>query len=131
MTTHPTVVNEDANVGAALDIFAELDIRHLPVVRAGEIVGMLSDRDLRELGMHTVEDLESLDRLRSRMRAKVTEVMSADVVSVDRAADVREVVDLMVEEKIGAVPVVDPGTRDLVGIVSYIDVLRALADQLE
>ena len=51
--------------------------------------------------------------------------MSAGVVSVDPETEVGEVVDLMIEHRIGAVPVVARGTDEIVGIVSYVDVLRA------
>ena len=51
--------------------------------------------------------------------------------SVDPDTDVKDVVELLIENKIGAVPVVRPDTREVVGIVSYIDALRALRDLLE
>ena len=38
--------------------------------------------------------------------------------------------DVLVEHKVGALPVVHPDTRELVGIISYVDVLRALQDRL-
>ena len=54
--------------------------------------------------------------------------MSADVVKVYPETDLGEVIDRMLDEKVGAVPVVDADTGDLLGIVSYVDVLRALRD---
>jgi acetoin utilization protein AcuB len=56
--------------------------------------------------------------------------MSTDVLSVDPETDVGEVVDLMIEHRVGAVPVVDADSEELVGIVSYMDVLRASRDLL-
>lgn len=44
--------------------------------------------------------------------------------------DVVEAIDLMIEHRIGAVPVVEPGTGELLGIVSYVDALRAARDLL-
>ena len=52
--------------------------------------------------------------------------MTADVLSVDVETDVTEIIELMLEHKIGALPVTD-GDGGLVGIVSYMDVLRELA----
>lgn len=43
--------------------------------------------------------------------------------------EVSEAVDLMLENRIGAVPVVDPVNGDLVGILSYVDLLRGLRDE--
>jgi acetoin utilization protein AcuB len=54
----------------------------------------------------------------------ISEVMAADVVSVDSSESVESVIDAMLEYKVGAVPVVDRHSSELVGIVSYIDVLR-------
>jgi acetoin utilization protein AcuB len=51
--------------------------------------------------------------------------MSSDVVSVDPETELTEVVDIMLEYKIGALPVVEADSAELVGIISYIDALRA------
>jgi CBS domain-containing protein len=48
--------------------------------------------------------------------------------SVDPEPDLGDVVDLMIESKVGAIPVVLPDTREIVGIASYVDVLRAVQD---
>jgi acetoin utilization protein AcuB len=58
----------------------------------------------------------------------VVDIMSADVIFVEAETDLGEVVDLMLESKVGAIPVVRPETREVVGIVSYIDVLRGVRD---
>jgi len=111
MTESPAVIEVTATLRSAVDRLQALDIRHLPVIDDdGELVGMLSDRDLR--GSAPAD-------------AAVATVMSADVIAVDEEADAAEIVDLMIDNKIGAVPVID-ADRTLVGIVSYVDLLRAL-----
>lgn len=131
MVTEVVTVRSDDSVGTALEILSELDVRHLPVLDDGELVGMLSDRDLRTLGVYRLRDLESVDRVARLARLTVADIMSADVVSVEGSADVREVIDLMIEEHIGAVPVCEPHTRQLVGIISYVDVLKAASRMLD
>jgi len=128
MTESPVTVSETASLGEALEILSELEIRHLPVVRKGEVVGMLSDRDLRALGLSTTADVQRMDAIRASLTARVTTLMTGDVVTVDRDTSLPEIVDLMISEKIGAIPVVDPDSDTLVGIISYIDVLKALRD---
>jgi CBS domain-containing protein len=128
MTENPVTVSETASLGEALEILSELEIRHLPVVRKGEVVGMLSDRDLRALGLSTTADVQRMDAIRASLTARVTTLMTGDVVTVDRDTILPEIVDLMISEKIGAIPVVDPDSDTLVGIISYIDVLKALRD---
>ena len=86
---------------------------------------MLSDRDLRSLSFPMFVGSEYAGDMRRALDAKVSELMSSDVLSVEVEANVSEAVELMLEHKIGAVPVVD-ADGVLVGIVSYMDVLRAL-----
>ena len=69
--------------------------------------------------------MENYDRVRERLLAPVSVLMTGGVVTAGREADVSELVDLMLDEKLSALPVVEDGTQQLVGIVSYIDVLRA------
>ncbi|MFW6067710.1 MAG: CBS domain-containing protein [Myxococcota bacterium] len=131
MTENVTTVDETVSLAEAMEILSELDVRHLPVVRDGEITGMISDRDLRSLGLDAVTDLENIDKLKARLGTPVSSLMSGDVLSVDRSTDVQEIIDLMLEERVGAVPVVEEDSNDLVGIVSYVDVLRATRDLVE
>lgn len=131
MTEGVTTIDEGASVGEALAIMEEHEIRHLPVVRGREIVGMLSDRDVRSLGLSMIHDLEALERLQARLGASVTDVMSGNVLTVSRVTEVSEIVDLLLEEKVSAVPVVEGDSNDLVGIISYVDILRAVAPALQ
>ena len=131
MTEDVTVLEETATVGEALRLLSDLEIRHLPVVRGREVVGMLSDRDLRSLGLSLVTDMERLDRVSALLSAPVSGLMTADVIRVHAETDLREVAELMIDEKIGAVPVVDPETGELSGIVSYVDAMRGMLRVLE
>lgn len=120
MTNDPRTIREDESVTDALELLEQLDVRHLPVVDdEGNLVGMLSDRDLRPLRSERDDE----DAIR-RARTPVADVMTSAVVSVTSDAELEEVVELMLEHRIGAIPVVD-GEGQVVGIVSYVDVLRA------
>ena len=126
MTENPITIQATSKVGQAVQILQTMDIRHLPVVNdAGELVGMLSDRDLRSLSIPFFLGDEHAGHVRAAREARVADLMNADVLSVGPQSDASEIVELMLENKIGAVPVAEPdGT--LVGIVSYMDVLRVL-----
>lgn len=128
MTSKPATVDVRTTVRAAMHRLHELDVRHLPIVEGGELVGIVSDRDLRDVTARLV--MEGQTDLRRLLDAPIGDVMSADVLSVDSETELEEVVDLMIEHRVGAVPVVAPGTDELVGIVSYVDVLRAARDSL-
>jgi acetoin utilization protein AcuB len=128
MTEPVTFIAPNQPVSEALEVLAGIEARHLPVLEEGELVGMLSDRDLRSLGLYDFRDLRGLERLEALIRTPVSRVMSAGVQAVERSTDVREVVERMLDEKVGALPVVDPHTREVVGIISYVDVLRVASD---
>jgi acetoin utilization protein AcuB len=128
MTPNPVTVTPGTTLAQVWDLMREADIRHVPVVQAGVLVGMLSDRDLAALDVARVVMAEGADALRRSLATPVVRVMSADVIFVEAEADVGEVVELMLEHKVGAIPVVAPGAREVMGIVSYIDVLRAVQD---
>ena len=130
MTEDVTTIEETATLAQAVEVMEERGIRHLPVVRGRELVGMLSDRDLRGYGVSMVSDVETLERLQARLGEPVSKAMSADVIRVGPATDVPEVVDLLLEEHIHAVPVVDDDTDILIGIVSADDVMRAMRSSL-
>jgi acetoin utilization protein AcuB len=131
MTEEVVAIAPTVTLAQALEIMEERGVRHLPVVNGREIVGMLSDRDLRGFGVSLVSDMETLDKLKARLAQPASVAMSSDVVSVGPSSDVQEIIDLLLEEKISAVPVVDEVSNELVGIVSYIDVLRAMRGGVE
>ena len=130
MTRDVACVASTTDVASAVEILTDLSVRHLPVVDEGQLVGMVSDRDLRELGVYRLNDEEDLDRAKALGKLKVADVMSGDVETVDPSASLVDIIDVMVSEKVGALPVVEGHSGTLVGIVSYIDVLRAAATQL-
>jgi len=129
MSRDPFVVSVTDTVGAAIKKLIEADVRHLPVVSEGELVGMVSDRDLRSFTPIAMLELAHPRELQSRLAQPVSKVMTSDVISVNPETEIEEVIDLMIEHKIGAVPVVEADSSKLVGIVSYIDALRAARDQ--
>src|SRR5688572_7499595 len=126
MTDKPVTLPLDARVRLAVATLQTMDIRHIPVVdEDGALAGIVSDRDLRALEIPTMVGEEYLGDLRAALDAPLSSIMTGDVISVDLEATASEIVDLMLENKIGAVPVLD-GDGVLVGIVSYVDVLRAM-----
>ncbi|PTL77805.1 HPP family protein [Vitiosangium sp. GDMCC 1.1324] len=95
-------------------------IRHLPVVNdRGELVGILSERDLRaRIGV----DLQHWTQAESQLRDVVANGMSPDPLVVRAGSPMKTAMDIFEDERIGALPVVDEGDR-LVGMLSYVDVL--------
>ena len=131
MTTEVVTAEPTVSVRRALRLLEDLELRHLPVVDGEELVGILSDRDLREFRMDLIKELVEggSDRARN-LDTPISEVMSGLVISVDTEESLRAAIDTMLEYGVGAVPVVDRATGNLEGIVSYVDILRALREDL-
>jgi acetoin utilization protein AcuB len=128
MTPNPLTVTPQASIAEAWDVMRELAVRHVPVVEDGALVGMLSDRDLAQVDIARVLKAEGADALREELETPIVGVMSSHVISVEPETELDDVISLLLEHKIGALPVVEPGTREVLGIISYVDVLRALQD---
>ncbi len=101
----------DTPVRVARRLLREARIRHLPVMERGLLVGIVSDRDLRAARGETVP--------LGKIMTRTVFVLSPDT-SVRRAAR------LFRERRFGAMPVLEG--RELVGIVSVVDVLRLLGE---
>jgi acetoin utilization protein AcuB len=113
----------------ALACMSAAGIRHLPVVDGeGRIVGMLSDRDVRAaVGSPAV----ALDHAAARARVsalKVADAMARAPVTVGPDASFVDVARCLADHRVGAVPVVTAEGK-VVGIVSYVDVLNAIAKE--
>lgn len=124
MTKDPVVATEGMSMDEAVRLLYENDFRHLPVARGDVLVGILSDRDLRRFAVEQSDDpVKSLERARE---VTVGQLMSTDPVRIDPEAEVLEMVEAILAHRIGAIPVTDPETGTLLGIVSYVDLLRLL-----
>jgi CBS domain-containing protein len=131
MTENPATLTAQATIAEAWDLMRELEIRHVPVIQDGALVGMLSDRDLARVDIASLLMAEGAGAAGQDFGTPIAGLMSTDVIFVQPETELSDVIDLLVESRVGALPVVAPDTRAVVGIVSYIDVLRAIQDQLE
>jgi len=125
MTRNPRTLGPESTVYDALALMADLEVRHLPIVSEGALVGVISDRDLRPFARASLEGPSA----RERLRVRLSDVMSGDVLSIEEEDDVDTAIELFLENKIGAIPVVDP-EGDLTGILSVLDVLRGAQGRL-
>ena len=101
-------------------------IRHLLVVDDGRLQGIVTDRDIR-LNMASPATSLSVWELNHLLaRLTVDAVMTRHVIAIDGARDARDAARIMLDHKIGALPVLD-GER-LLGIITETDLLRAFVD---
>jgi CBS domain-containing protein len=126
MTREPMTVSPDDFLLDAIVRIGKRQVRHAPVVDAeGRVVGMLSDRDIRlALGASLLSASDAAAGPRLRL-LKVREAMSHEPLVVQESASLASAAAAFVHRSIGALPVVDALGR-ITGILSYVDVLRAL-----
>jgi acetoin utilization protein AcuB len=130
MTPDPLTVTPQASIAEVWDLMREADVRHVPVVQADALVGMVSERDLARVDIARLLNMEGAGAVRDELATPIIRLMSSEVITVGPEADIGEVIELLIEHKIGAVPVVREETREVLGIISYVDVLRALQGAL-
>jgi len=115
MTPAPLTIGRDQTLATAHDLMHKHDIRHLPVLDGGVLVGIVTDRDL-----HLVESLAGTDP----KSTLVEEAMTPDPYIVAADTPLRDVAKQMVDHKYGCAVVVDRG--HVAGIFTTIDALRLL-----
>jgi acetoin utilization protein AcuB len=131
MTPNPVTIGPADSVREALGLMVKHNVRHLPVVADGTVVGMLSDRDIRQCAAPLEEEYHELADSHARLHLKVSEVMSTEVVAVAEQDNLKSVMRTMIENRVSGMPVVaEAQGRALVGILSYIDILIAVEEIL-
>lgn len=119
MTTDVQTIGDEQPMSVAHRLMREKQIRHLPVLHQGKLVGVVTDRDLR-----LIETLRDVDPA----KVAVSEAMTSDVYTVSPDAALNEVVSAMAVSKYGSAVVVDHG--HVVGIFTTVDACSAFADLL-
>ncbi len=124
MTKNPITVDSDTYVLDAQKLMKENNIRRLPVVDKGKLVGIVTQHDLLAASPSPATSLSihELNYLLSKM--KVKEVMHKNPVTFPPETPFEEALKLGQEKKIGSFPVVDKGK--LVGIATESDIVRFL-----
>lgn len=120
MTAQPWTIERDASLADAYHLMHEHDIRHLPVLDNGSLVGIVSERDL-----HLLENVADI----ALTGVPVTDAMKERPFVVTSDAMLDEVVEIMAAHKYGAAIVM--GHDGVEGIFTTIDACRALADVLQ
>jgi acetoin utilization protein AcuB len=117
MTKSPHTISAEQNLIFAQERMNELGIRHLPVLRGGQLIGILSDRDIKFI--------ESFDGMKAD-EIDVEDACTYDPYIVDSKTSLKEVTSVMAEKKYGCVLVKEDSK--LAGIFTWIDALRVLSE---
>lgn len=128
MTKTPVTVNEGDSLATAIRLLKTWKIRRLPVLdRKGRLVGIVSDRDLKEASPSKATSLDIWELHFLLEKLTVGEVMTRKLITIGPETTIEKAALLMMEKKIGGFPVLD-AAKNLVGILTEDDVFRALVE---
>lgn len=122
-----TVITVDVNdsMHDAMKLLKEHNIRMLPVMKEGELVGIITDRDIKRASASDATTLEIHELTYLMIRIKAIDVMNKDPITVRFDHTVEETAEVLLNNKISGAPVVgDKG--NVVGIITQTDLFRAL-----
>lgn len=103
----------------------ENDIRMLPVTKKGELVGIVTDRDLKRASASDATTLEVHELLYLISKIKIKEIMTKNPITIPFDFTVEEAAEVLMKNKISGVPVVN-GRNQISGIITQDDLFRAM-----
>ncbi len=128
MSKEPLTIAATETIRQADELMSENNIRQIPVVNGRDLVGIITDRDIRSfLSGSLLGDPEAREEA---LGTTVRDVMTTVPIFVSPNDDLEEAAELLIEEKIGGIPVVDE-VEGLVGIITYIDLLRCFLNRIQ
>jgi acetoin utilization protein AcuB len=133
MTPDPISVGQDASIVEAAKLMKEKEVRRFPVLRGNELIGIVTDRDLRSAAPSEVisfdaEERQLMPELHDLLaKVKIKDVMSREVVTVGPDQTIVAAAQLMLEHRISGIPVADSQGR-MLGIITETDIFKVLVD---
>lgn len=129
MSPNPVVLSPEDTLRKARETISRLNLRRFPVIENGRLVGIVTDRDVRQADISSavVQERRYVEYILDRIQ--VRGIMTPDPITVTPDTPLEEAARLILEHKIGGLPVVE-GDR-LVGIITETDLIRTLIKLLE
>lgn len=124
MTNDPVTVEPDTPMFQALRLMEKHGLRRLPVIKKREVVGIVTAEDIKAASPSQASLLSTKEIPYMLQQVRVKEIMTPDPVTVMAHATIEEAAELMMDHKVGCLPV--KGEEGLAGIITESDVFRAL-----
>jgi len=128
MTRDAITVQADDPIRVAVDLVDQKRLRRFPVMKDGDLVGIVTDRDLRDATASSVVLTEKKYHDFLLDTVKIESIMSANPRTVSPQSDLKDAARLILEIKVGGLPVLQDGR--LVGIITETDLVSTLLEQL-
>ncbi|MBI4767169.1 MAG: CBS domain-containing protein [Deltaproteobacteria bacterium] len=128
MTTEVITLDPDQTLLKAMTLIQQKRIRHLPVVKEGKVLGIVTERDVRKAGASDSSSLSIFELNYLMDQIKVSSFMTKKVITVAPEEPIEAAAKLIYDHKIGALPVVDK--NQLVGLITKSDILETFIEVL-
>jgi acetoin utilization protein AcuB len=127
MSKHPLTVSGDESIADTHRYMQEQNVRHLPVVdKTGQMIGLVTENDLLKAEPSSATSLSVWEIHSLLTRVRVKDVMVHEVIATTEDTPIEEAAHLMLEHKIGCLPVLRDGK--LVGIITESDLFRTFME---
>jgi acetoin utilization protein AcuB len=128
MTKNPATLDTDEKVNVAEHLIKFGSIRHLPVLTNGQVVGVVSQRDLFRSALISDQDAPGAGAKPNRKNTEIAvkEIMSTPAVTISPETSVKEAARKMMEKRIGCLPVVQGD--ELLGLITETDILQYVVE---
>ena len=129
MTADPTTVGPNDSLQRVVELLRRRDIRSVPVLQEGRLIGIVTDRDVRQVApaYPLFRDEDEIRRYTENLT--VTAAMTADPMTIAPDAPLVDAARVLETYRISSLPVVDG--VELVGVLTVTDLLRAFVEQNE
>jgi len=126
MTSNPYTISPDATIAEALELMRHKGIRKLPVVKGGELVGIVTEREMLEVSPSKATTLSVFEVNYLLGKTKVSQAMTKDLITISADALLEEAALLMRDNDISTLPVLDG--EKLCGIITETDIFNAFIE---
>lgn len=129
MTKSVITASENDDLKKIVELIKQHTIRHIPIVRGKEVIGIISRTDINRLTFGALfEGQEEADEAILEMLS-ISQIMTSKPKTVSSDTSIRDLAQILVTEEFHALPVVDNGK--LTGIVTTTDVMKYLLEQYD
>jgi acetoin utilization protein AcuB len=125
MSKPAITIDAGASMNDAIKLLKTHNIKMLPVMEKGKLVGIVTDRDLKRASASDATSLEIHELLYLISKIKINEIMTKKPITVPEDYTVEETAEILLKHNISGVPVIDQ-YRDVVGTITQNDIFRIL-----
>jgi len=123
--SHPVItITPDVSIHDALNLMKKEKISRLPVIKGGNLVGIVSDKDLLNASPSSATTLSVWEMNYLLSKVTVKDVMCKEVLTVTEDTPIEEAARLMADSDIGGLPVMSSDHKDMVGMITATDLFK-------